>query len=124
MVAKVEWHQGELFPRVGFIVTNMSAKPEGVVHFYHGRGTAEQWIKEGNYALHWTRLSGKRFVCNQVRLGLFVLAYNLGISFAGWFCRGKSNTGHSAASSRNSSKSERRLLDIVDILRFKWQKLL
>ena len=60
------------------IVTNMSAKPEGVVHFYHGRGTAEQWIKEGNYALHWTRLSGKRFVCNQVRLGLFVLAYNLG----------------------------------------------
>ena len=56
----------------------MSAKPEGVVHFYHGRGTAEQWIKEGNYALHWTRLSGKRFVCNQVRLGLFVLAYTLG----------------------------------------------
>ena len=29
MVAKVEWHQGELFPRVGFIVTNMSASPEG-----------------------------------------------------------------------------------------------
>ena len=62
VVAKVEWHPGELFPRVGFIVTNMSAKPEGVVHFYHGRGTAEQWIKEGKYALHWTRLSGKRFV--------------------------------------------------------------
>jgi len=78
VVAKVEWHQGELFPRVGFIVTNMSAKPEGVVHFYNGRGTAEQWIKEGKYALHWTRLSCKRFVCNQVRLGLFVLAYNLG----------------------------------------------
>ena len=78
VVAKVEWHQGELFPRVGFIVTNMSAKPEGVVHFYNGRGTTEQWIKEGKYALHWTRLSCKRFVCNQVRLGLFVLAYNLG----------------------------------------------
>ena len=78
VVAKVEWHQGELFPRVGFIVTNMSAKPEGVVHFYNGRGTAEQWIKEGKYALHWTRLSCKRFVSNQVRLGLFVLAYNLG----------------------------------------------
>ena len=56
----------------------MSAKPEGVVHFYNGRGTAEQWIKEGKYALHWTRLSCKRFVSNQVRLGLFVLAYNLG----------------------------------------------
>ena len=49
-------------------MTNMSAKPEGVVPFYHGRGTAEQWIKEGNYALHWTRLSCTRFVSNQVRL--------------------------------------------------------
>jgi len=78
VVAKVEWHEGELFPRVGFIVTNMSAKPEGVVHFFNGRGTAEQWIKEGKYALNWTRLSCKRFVSNQVRLWLFVLAYNLG----------------------------------------------
>jgi hypothetical protein len=26
VVAKVEWHQGELFPRVGFVVTNMSAR--------------------------------------------------------------------------------------------------
>ncbi len=78
VVSKVEWHEGELFPRVGFIVTNMSAKPEGVVHFYNGRGTAEQWIKEGKYALNWTRLSCKRFVSNQVRLWLFVLAYNLG----------------------------------------------
>jgi len=78
VVAKVEWHQGELFPRVGFIVTNMSARPEGVVHFYNGRGTAEQWIKEGKYALSWTRLSCHRFVANQVRLWLFILAYNLG----------------------------------------------
>ena len=43
-----------------------------------GRGTAEQWIKEGKYALNWTRLSCHRFVANQVRLWLFVLAYNLG----------------------------------------------
>ena len=28
VVAKVEWHRGELFPRVGFIVTNMTAGPE------------------------------------------------------------------------------------------------
>ncbi len=56
----------------------MSAKPEGVVHFFNGRGTAEQWIKESMYALNWTRLSCKRFVSNQVRLWLFVLAYNLG----------------------------------------------
>ena len=77
-VTKVEWHRGELFPRVGFIVTNFSAKAKGVVHFYNGRGTAEQWIKEGKYALNWTRLSCHRLVANQVRLQLFVLAYNLG----------------------------------------------
>ncbi len=78
VIAKVEWHRGELFPRVGFIVTNMSAQASGVVHFYNGRGTAEQWIKEGKYALHRTRLSCQRFVPNQVRLALFVLACNLG----------------------------------------------
>jgi len=78
VVAKVEWHQGDLFPRVGFIVTNMSAKAEDVVQFYNKRGIAEQWIKEGKYALNWTRLSCKHFISNQVRLGLFVLAYNLG----------------------------------------------
>ena len=78
VVAKVEWHRGELFPRVGFFVTNMTAGPEGVVRFYNGRGTAEQWIKEGKYALNWTRLSCHRFVSNRVRLSLFVLAYNLG----------------------------------------------
>ena len=78
VVAKVEWHRGELFPRVGFIVTNMTAGPEGVVRFYNGRGTAEQWIKEGKYALSWARLSCHRFVANRVRLSLFVLAYNLG----------------------------------------------
>ena len=78
VVARVEWHRGELFPRVGFIVTNMTAGPEGVVRFYNGRGTAEQWIKEGKYALNWTRLSCHRFVANRVRLSLFVLAYNLG----------------------------------------------
>ena len=78
VVAKVEWRQGELFPRVGFVVTNLNLPPEGVTHFYNGRGTAEQWIKEGKYALNWTRLSCHRFVANQVRLWLFVLAYNLG----------------------------------------------
>ena len=56
----------------------MTAGPEGVVRFYNGRGTAEQWIKEGKYALNWTRLSCHRFVANRVRLSLFVLAYNLG----------------------------------------------
>ena len=42
MVAKVEWHQGELFPRVGFIVANLNKRAKNVVKFYNGRGTAEQ----------------------------------------------------------------------------------
>jgi hypothetical protein len=78
VVAKVEWHKGELFPRVGFIVTNLSRPAKRVVRFYNQRGTAEQWIKEGKNAVKWTRLSCHDFVDNQVRLQLFVLAYNLG----------------------------------------------
>ena len=78
VVAKVERHQGELFPRVGFIVTNLTANAPKVVHFYNQRGTAEQWIKEGKYAVRWTRLSCHGFDANQVRLQLHVLAYNLG----------------------------------------------
>lgn len=77
VVAKVEWHHDELFPRVGFVVTNIWKHPEDVIRFYNGRGTAEQWIKEGKYALNWTRLSCRRFADNQVRLQLFALAYNL-----------------------------------------------
>jgi len=78
VVAKVEWHRGELYPCVGFIVTNLTWRSGDVVEFYNQRGTAEQWIKEGKYALKWTRLSCCRFVANQVRLQLFALAYNLG----------------------------------------------
>jgi len=50
VVAKVEFHFGELFPRVGFIVTNLSLPSRAVVRFYNMRGTAEQWIKEGKQA--------------------------------------------------------------------------
>src|SRR5262245_9209416 len=78
VVAKVEWHAGELFPRVGFVVTNLRRSPKRVVKFYNGRGTAEQWIKEGKNALRWTRRSCRRFRDNQARLQLFALAYNLG----------------------------------------------
>ena len=77
VVAKVEWHAGELFPRVGFIVTNLTWRMDRVVRFYNKRGTAEQWIKEGKYAVKWTRLSCHGFRDNAVRLQLFALAYNL-----------------------------------------------
>ena len=77
VVAKVEWHPGELYPRVGFIVTNLSRPAERVVAFYNKRGTCEQWIKEGKGAIKWTRLSCCSFVANAVRLQLHALAYNL-----------------------------------------------
>jgi hypothetical protein len=78
VVAKVEHHQGELFPRVGFIVTNLTLPSRTVVRFYNKRGTAEQWIKEGKQAVKMTRLSCHRFRSNEVRLWLSVIAYNLG----------------------------------------------
>jgi hypothetical protein len=78
VVATVEWPQGELFPRGGVLVPNLWAKPEGVVHGYHGRGRAEPWMKAGKDALQWTRRSCHRMVANQVRRQRFILAYTLG----------------------------------------------
>jgi hypothetical protein len=79
VLAKVEWHPGELFPRVGFLVTNLPMEPDQVCGFYNQRGTAEQYIKEGKMALKWTRLSCKTMAQNEVRLQLHALAYNLGM---------------------------------------------
>ena len=70
VVAKVEWHPSELYPRVGFIITNMVRPPENVVAFYNKRGTCEQWIKEGKGAIRWTRLSCRSLAANAVRLQL------------------------------------------------------
>jgi hypothetical protein len=47
VVAKVEWHPGELYPRGDFFVTSLGRPAERDVAFYNQRGTAEQWIKEG-----------------------------------------------------------------------------
>ncbi len=68
------WHPGELYPRVGFIVTNLSRPAERVVAFYNQRGRAEQYIKEGKNAIKWTRLSCRKFRDNEVRLQLHALA--------------------------------------------------
>ena len=66
-----------MYPRVGFVVNNLSRPAERISKFYNGRGTAEQWIKEGKLALCWTRLSCRSFQDNAVRLQLFALACNL-----------------------------------------------
>jgi hypothetical protein len=78
VIAKIEHHLGELFPREGFIATTQTGTNRAVVGFYNQHGTAEQWIKEDKAATHWTRLSCHRFRANEVRLLLGVIAYNLG----------------------------------------------
>ena len=83
VIAKVEWHPGELFPRVGLVVTNLPMDPDWIIHFYNQRGTAEQHIKEGKQAINWTRLSCKGMAQNEVRLQLHALAYNLGVFLQG-----------------------------------------
>ena len=77
MVAKVGWHPGKLYPRVSFIVTNLSRPAERMMAFYNQRGEAEQYIKEGKNAIKWTRLSCRKFRDNEVRLQLHALAHNL-----------------------------------------------
>jgi hypothetical protein len=77
VIAKVEWHRGELLPKVGFIVTNLSKNAKNAFRFYNQRGNCERFIKEGKYAMSWTCLSCSCFIPNRVRLCLFVLAYNL-----------------------------------------------
>ena len=83
IVAKVEWHPGEFYPRVGLdplrgsSVTNLSRPTARVTKFYIGRGTAEQHVKEGKHAINCTRLSCHSFRNNAVRLQLHALAYNL-----------------------------------------------
>jgi hypothetical protein len=59
-------------------VTNLETRSRAVVRFYNKRGTAEHWTKEEKQAVKMTRLSCHRFRSNKVRLGLSVLAYNLG----------------------------------------------
>ena len=77
MVAKIEWHPGELIPRYGFVVTNLDRPGDRVTAFYNQRSKAEQYIREGKHAIDWTRLSCQKFRANEVRLQLHALAYNL-----------------------------------------------
>jgi hypothetical protein len=69
----------ELFPRIGFIVTNLEIDSRAVERFYNiKRRTAEQWIKQGKQAVKMARLSCHRFRSNEVRLILSLITYNLG----------------------------------------------
>lgn len=78
MIAKIEWHPGELFPRVSFIVINLRWSRIGWCgSTYNQRGTAEHHFKEGKHAFCRTRLSCQKFRDNEVRLQQHALTYIL-----------------------------------------------
>jgi hypothetical protein len=66
--AKIEWHDEELFPRIGFIVTNSKLPAGKVVKAYNGRGDVENRIKEGKNTLRRDKTSCRRFAANQAQL--------------------------------------------------------
>ena len=68
VVCKVEWHNDELFPRMGFIVTNSTLHAWQVVRAYNGRANVENRIKEAKNTLRWDKTSCHRFAANQARL--------------------------------------------------------
>jgi hypothetical protein len=68
VMAKLEFHFGELFRHAGFNFTNLTGASRAIVHFYNQRRKAEHWIKEGRPAVKMTRLSCHRFRANEVRL--------------------------------------------------------
>ena len=77
VVAKIEWHRGELCPRIGLVITNSRLPAGKVIKVYNGRGDVENRIKGGKNTLRWGKTSCQRFEANRARLQMGVLAYNL-----------------------------------------------
>ena len=77
VVAKIEWHRDELFPRIGFVITNSRLPAGKVIKVYNGRAEIENRIKEGKNTLRSDKTSCQRFEANQARLKMGILAYNL-----------------------------------------------
>ena len=57
VVAKIEWQRGELFPRIGFVLTNSSPPAGKVIKVYNGLGDVENRIKEDKNTLRWDKTS-------------------------------------------------------------------
>jgi hypothetical protein len=47
MIAKIEWHRGELVPRIGFVVPNSRLPVGKVIKVCNGRAERENRTKEG-----------------------------------------------------------------------------
>ena len=77
VVCRIAWHENELFPRIGFVVTNSRISVKKVIKVYHRRAEIENRIKEGKNTLRWDKTSCHRFESNEARLKMGLLAYNL-----------------------------------------------
>jgi len=99
VVAKIEWHLGELFPRYYFIVTNSRLAAGKVVKVYNGRGDVENRIKEGKNTLRWDKTSCNRFAANEARLKMGFLPAICPIRSAVSICGAKTGAGPSNGSS-------------------------
>ena len=51
VVSRIAWHESELFPQIGFVVTNSRISVEKVIKLYHHRAEIENRIKEGKNTL-------------------------------------------------------------------------
>ena len=67
VVCRIAWHENELFPRIGFVVTNSRISVEKVIKLYNRRAEIENRIKEGKNTLRWDKTSCHRFESNEAR---------------------------------------------------------
>lgn len=67
------------------LVTNIIEDSEKLVHFYHKRGNAENYIKELKYDLNIGKLNTSSFWANQAILQFLILCYNMLVWFKNIF---------------------------------------
>ena len=77
VIHKIEWHAGNLFPRIGFIAMNSRLAVGKEVKVYNDRTEIENRIKKVKNGLRWEKNSCTRFEANEARLKMGDLAYNL-----------------------------------------------
>jgi len=77
LVCRILCYENELFPRIGFVVTNSRISVEEVIEVYNRRAEIGNRIKEGKNTLRWDKTSCHRFGSNGARLKMRLLAYNL-----------------------------------------------
>lgn len=76
-MAKIKWHKGGLFPKIGFIVTYSKLIEGKVVRVYNGRREVEKRIKKGVNKLRLGNTSCHRLAAKEARLPIGILAHNL-----------------------------------------------